>query len=55
MSLEKHVAFFDTVEKFHNYIKAEVLATDLVLSDVVNGEKVELEDAVLVGIEVSAN
>ena len=50
-----HEAILAAVERFHDYIKAEVLATDLVLSDAVDGEKVELEDAVLVGIEVSVN
>ena len=43
------------MERFRDYIKAEVLATDLVLADKVNGEKVELEDEVAVGIEVSVN
>ncbi|HRI60440.1 MAG TPA: isoleucine--tRNA ligase, partial [Saprospiraceae bacterium] len=55
VTLEKHKAIIDAVEKFHDYIKAEVLATDLVLADKVDGEKVELEDEVAVGIEVSVN
>jgi hypothetical protein len=46
---------FIDVEKFRDYIKAEVLATDLVLADRVDGEKVELEDEVAVRIEVSVN
>lgn len=52
---ENSAAILDAVEKFHDYIKAEVLATDMVLADHVNGEKVELEDGVAVGIEVSVN
>jgi isoleucyl-tRNA synthetase len=55
VTLEKHAAILDAVEKFRDYIKDEVLATDLVLADTVNGEKVELEDEVAVGIEVSVN
>ncbi|MCE7923857.1 MAG: isoleucine--tRNA ligase [Haliscomenobacteraceae bacterium CHB4] len=55
VTLEKHAAILDAVEKFRDYIKAEVLATDLVLADKVDGEKVELEDEVAVGIEVSVN
>ena len=55
VTLEKHAAILDAVEKFRDYIKAEVLATDLVLADSVDGEKIELEDEVAVGIEVSVN
>ncbi|MBX2891467.1 MAG: isoleucine--tRNA ligase [Saprospiraceae bacterium] len=55
VTLEKHAAILDAVERFRDYIKAEVLATDLVLADNVDGEKVELEDEVAVGIEVSVN
>jgi isoleucyl-tRNA synthetase len=55
VTLEKHAAILDAVEKFRDYIKAEVLATDLVLADKVNGEKVELEDEVAVGILVEPN
>jgi len=36
-------------------ISGKVLATDLVLADQIDGEKVELEDEVAVGIEVSVN
>ncbi len=52
VTLERHQAILAAVEKFHDYIKAEVLATDLVLADTVAGEKVELDDVVSVGIEV---
>jgi len=58
VTLEKHAAILDAVEKFRDYIKAEVLATDLVLvptSVGMDGEKVELEDGVTVGIEVIVN
>ncbi len=55
VTLERHAAILEAVEKFHDYIKAEVLATDLVLADKVDGEKIELEDEVAVGIEVSVN
>ncbi|MBK9339136.1 MAG: class I tRNA ligase family protein [Lewinellaceae bacterium] len=56
VTLERHPALLDAVEKFHDYIKSEVLATDLVLADTLDGgEKVELEDEVLVGIHVEVN
>jgi len=55
VTLERHNAILAAVEQFHDYIKAEVLATDLVLADEVEGEKVELDDVVKVGIEVSVN
>jgi isoleucyl-tRNA synthetase len=55
VTLERHNAILAAVEQFHDYIKAEVLATDLVLADEVAGEKVELDDLVKVGIEVTAN
>lgn len=55
VTLEKHQAILSAVEQFHEYIKAEVLATDLVLADEVGGEKVELDDVVSIGIEVTAN
>lgn len=52
VTIEKHEAIMAAVEQFRDYIKAEVLATDLVLADAVDVEKVELEDGVMVGIEV---
>ncbi len=58
VTLEKHAAILDAVERFRDYIKSEVLATDLVLApdgEGLNGEKVELEDGVVVGIEVQVN
>ncbi len=55
VTIEKHEAILAAVAQFRDYIKAEVLATDLVLADAVEAEKVELEDGVLVGIEVVVN
>jgi isoleucyl-tRNA synthetase len=55
VTIEKHEAILAAVAQFRDYIKAEVLATDLVLADTVEAEKVELEDGVLVGIEVVVN
>jgi len=51
--LERHPALQDAVEKFRDYIKAEVLATDLVLADAVDGgEKIELEEGEEFGVSV---
>lgn len=55
ITLEKHPAVLPAVELFHEYIKGETLATDLVLADKMDGEKVELNDEVQLGIEVSLN
>ena len=55
ITLEKHPAVLPAVELFHEYIKGETLATDLVLTDKMDGEKVELNDEVQLGIEVSLN
>ncbi|HMX41191.1 MAG TPA: DUF5915 domain-containing protein, partial [Saprospiraceae bacterium] len=52
VSIQRHDAVLAAVEQFHDYIKGEVLATDLVLSDEPVGEPVEMEDGTLVGIEV---
>jgi len=53
VTLERHPALRDAVGNFRDYIKAEVLATDLVLADVVDGgEKIELEEDVLVNVNV---
>ena len=52
VTIERHESLLAAVEKFHDYIKAEVLATDLVLADEVAGEKVEMEDGAMVGIAV---
>lgn len=55
ITLEKHPAVLPAVELFHDYIKGETLATDLVLADKMDGEKVELNDEVQLGIEVLPN
>jgi isoleucyl-tRNA synthetase len=52
VSIQRHEAVLAAVERFRDYIKAEVLATDLVLVDAVDAEKVEMEDGAMVGIEV---
>lgn len=55
ITLEKHPAVLPAVERFHDYIKGETLATDLLLADAMKGEKVELNDEVMLGIEVVVN
>ncbi len=55
VTLEKHPAVLPAVELFHDYIKGETLATDLVLREAMNGEKVELNDEVQLGIEVEVS
>lgn len=52
VTLEKHPAILPAVEQFHDYIKGETLATDLVLADALEGDKVELNDEVALGIGV---
>ncbi|MBL7795282.1 MAG: isoleucine--tRNA ligase [Saprospiraceae bacterium] len=53
VTLERHPALLDAVEKFRDYIKAEVLATDLVLADAVDGgERIELEEGEGIGVSV---
>ncbi len=52
VTLEKHPAILPAVEQFHDYIKGETLATDLVLVDLLEVEKVELNDEVALGIGV---
>jgi isoleucyl-tRNA synthetase len=53
VTLERHPALLDAVEKFRDYIKAEVLATDLVLADAVDGgERIELEEGEEIGVSV---
>ncbi|MEI6412208.1 MAG: isoleucine--tRNA ligase, partial [Bacteroidota bacterium] len=44
VTLEKHAAIVDAVQQFGEYIKAEVLAESLIMSDSVGGEKIELND-----------
>lgn len=51
--IEDLVPVRNAVEYFREYIKEEVLAADLVLAAKVEGEQVELEEEVFVGIEVT--
>jgi isoleucyl-tRNA synthetase len=55
VKIERHEAITEAVAKFSEYIKGEVLATDLVLADALSVDKTELNDAVALGIEVSLN
>lgn len=55
VTVERHAAILDAVSQFHDYIKEEVLATDLVLADSWEGDKVELAEELLVGIDVKVN
>jgi isoleucyl-tRNA synthetase len=55
VTIENHAAILEAVTKFKDYIKSEVLADSLVLSENVLVEKTELNDAVALGIEVSLN
>jgi isoleucyl-tRNA synthetase len=53
VKLENHPSIAAPVARFGDYIKSEVLADELVLEEQVAGEKVELNDEVSLGIEVS--
>ncbi len=55
VKVERHPAVTAAVERFGDYIRGEVLATSLVLSDQGDWERVELNDEVEVGVEVSLN
>jgi isoleucyl-tRNA synthetase len=55
VTLERHKAIQDAVAHFADYIKAETLATDLVLSDAVTSQPIELMEGVSLGIEVVLN
>ncbi len=55
VTVERHEAILAAVSQFHDYIKGEVLATDLVVVDGWEGDKVDLNDEVELGIAVSAN
>jgi isoleucyl-tRNA synthetase len=55
VTLEKHPAILSAVEQFADYIRGEVLATKLELSDAPIEEKVELNDEVSLGIKVELN
>lgn len=55
VKVERHPAVSAAVERFGDYIRGEVLATSLVLADDGAWERVELNDEVEVGVEVSLN
>lgn len=55
IKIERHEAISAAVVQFSEYIKGEVLATDLVLADSLAVEKTELNDVVSLGIEVRLN
>lgn len=52
VTVERHEAILDAVAHFREYIKGEVLATDLLLVDGWTGEQVELNEEVALGIGV---
>lgn len=52
VTIERHESVLAAIEGFKDYIKNEVLATDLVLTDQAPASKVEMEDGTLLGIEV---
>ncbi len=51
--IERHPAIVSAVETFGDYIKDEVLANSLVMTDSVDGEAVELNDEVTLVMDVS--
>lgn len=53
--LESNPAVNEAVAQFGEYIKSEVLADALSVAESVDGEKVELNDEVALGIEVALN
>jgi hypothetical protein len=53
--LERHDAIIAAVEGFSDYIKNEVLATELDLSSMAFAETMDLNDVVVLGVEVSLN
>jgi isoleucyl-tRNA synthetase len=50
--IEHHTRLLPAIEQFGSYIKGEVLALELSLAENVGGEKVEVFDDLMVGIEV---
>jgi isoleucyl-tRNA synthetase len=55
VKIERHDAILAAVEQFSDYIKEEVLATDLALVEHSSVEKIDLNDSVSLKIEVSLN
>ncbi len=52
VTVERHPSILTAVEQFGDYIKEEVLANQLRLSDHVEAEQVEMEDQVMLRIDV---
>ncbi|MCY7330390.1 MAG: DUF5915 domain-containing protein, partial [Saprospiraceae bacterium] len=52
VTVERHPSILTAVEQFGDYIREEVLANQLRLSDHVEAEQVEMEDQVMLRIEV---
>ena len=55
VKLERHEAIVEAVNNHVEYIKSEVLATEFAFADVNFADKIELNDAVVLGIEVNLN
>jgi isoleucyl-tRNA synthetase len=55
VKLERHEAIVDAVNNYSEYIKSEVLATEFAFADVKFVDKIELNEAVSLGIEVVLN
>ncbi len=53
VKIERHAAILAAVEQFSDYIKEEVLATDLALVETLSVEKIDLNDSVSLKIEVN--
>ncbi len=55
VKIEHHEAIAEAVAQFSDYIKGEVLATDLALVETLSVEKIEFTEGVDLGIEVRLN
>ena len=55
VKIERHEAILEAVGKFEDFIKNEVLATSLEWVSEIPGDKIELAEDILVGIEVRVN
>ncbi len=53
VKIERHGAILEAVGKFEEFIKNEVLATSLEWASEIPGDKIELAEDILVGIEIS--
>ncbi|MBK8555787.1 MAG: class I tRNA ligase family protein [Lewinellaceae bacterium] len=52
VTLENHPAIQDAIAQFSDYIKSEVLATELVLVEQLNAETIELSDELTLGVDL---